>query len=144
MSGRAATGDPVLVGQDEASEILGVTAATFARLCREAKFQNMCWGGQALYRSAELRSYRAQDKRRVGSPRSVTNAISGPREAATLNGTAEHGIAPQTRSDPGLGNGVLWEAVFGSASRRPHLLPGVQETGVADGQEGCGMSERLR
>jgi hypothetical protein len=94
----------VLVGPVEASEILGVTAATFARLCREAKFHNMCWGGEALYRSAELRSYRAQDGRRVGQPGSVTNAISGPREAATLNGTAEHGIAPQTRSDPGLGN----------------------------------------
>ena len=104
MSGRAATGDPVLVGQDEASEILGVTAATFARLCREAKFQNMCWGGEALYRSAELRSYRAQDKRLVGSPGSVTNAISGPSKAATVNGTPEHGIALQTRNDPGLGN----------------------------------------
>ena len=31
-----------------------MTAATFARLCREAKFQNMCWGGEALYRSAEF------------------------------------------------------------------------------------------
>jgi hypothetical protein len=104
VSGRAATGDPVLVSQDEASEILGVTAATFARLCREAKFHNMSWGGEALYRSAELRAYRAQDKRLVGSPGSVTNAISGPREAATLNGTADPTIAPQTRNDPGLGN----------------------------------------
>jgi hypothetical protein len=104
VSGRAATGDPVLVSQDEASEILGVTAATFARLCREAKFHNMCWGGEALYRSAELRAYRVQDRRRVGQPGSVTNAISGPREAATLNGTADPTIAPQTRNDPGLGN----------------------------------------
>jgi hypothetical protein len=95
---------PVLVSPADACEILGVTEATFARLCREAKFHNMSWGGDALYRSAELRAYRAQDKRRVGSPGSITNAISGAREAATLNGTADPTIAPQTRNDPGLGN----------------------------------------
>jgi hypothetical protein len=104
MTGRAAAGDPVLVGRADACEILGVTEATFTRLCHEAKFQNMSWGGEALYRSAELRSYRAQDRRRVGSPGSVTNAISSPSKSATLNGTAEHGIAPQTREDPGLGS----------------------------------------
>jgi hypothetical protein len=95
---------PVLVGPTEACEILGVTAATFTRLCREGRFHNMCWGGEGLYRSAELRAYRARDGRRVGQPGSDTNAILGAREAATLNGTAGHGIAPQTRNDRGLGN----------------------------------------
>jgi hypothetical protein len=104
MSGRVAAGEPVLVSQDEASEILGVTAATFARLCREGRFQNMCWGGEALYRSAELRAYQVRDKRRGGLQGTVTNAISEPSKSATLNGTAEPRIAPQTRNDPGLGN----------------------------------------
>jgi hypothetical protein len=99
------TGEPVLVDRAEAREILGVTEATFARLCREGRFENMvCEGRHALYRSAELRAYLAQDRRLRGSLGSITNAISEPREAATLNGTAEPRIAPQTRNDLGLGN----------------------------------------
>jgi hypothetical protein len=63
-------GDPVLVDRDDARAILGVTASTFARLCREGRFE--VWNG--LYRGAELRAYRARDKRRGASPKSVTNA----------------------------------------------------------------------
>lgn len=94
--------DPVLVTCAEAITILGVTEATFARLLREGRFENM--GGQGLYRSAELRAYRARDKRRGGPREPVTNAISDPRKTAALSVTGSPEIAPGKRNDPGLGN----------------------------------------
>jgi len=72
---------PVLVGRAEACTILGVTEATFSRLCREGRFENMvCEGRDALYRRAELRAYRAQDKRLGASPGSITNAAGGAQQ----------------------------------------------------------------
>ena len=83
------TGEPVLVDRAEAREILNITDTTFARLCREGRFENMvCEGRHALYRSAELRAYRAQDKRRGGSLRGVTNAARQPRKSAGLGVTS--------------------------------------------------------
>jgi len=74
-------GEPVLVDRVEAREILNVTDATFARLCREGRFENMvCAGRHALYRSVELRAYRAQDKRLGASPGSITNAAGGAQQ----------------------------------------------------------------
>jgi hypothetical protein len=40
------TGEPVLVDRAEAREILSVTDATFARLCREGRFENMVCEGR--------------------------------------------------------------------------------------------------
>src|SRR6516162_5299761 len=80
-------GEPVLVDRVEAREILNVTDATFARLCREGRFENMvCAGRHALYRSVELRAYRAQDKRRGASPGSITNAAERPSKSALVRG----------------------------------------------------------
>ena len=80
---------PVLVGRAEACTILGVTEATFSRLCREGRFENMvCAGRHALYRSVELRAYRAQDKRRGASPGSITNAAERPSKSAPLGVTS--------------------------------------------------------
>ena len=82
-------GEPVLVDRVEAREILNVTDATFARLCREGRFENMvCAGRHALYRSVELRAYRAQDKRRGASPGSITNAAERPSKSAPLGVTS--------------------------------------------------------
>ena len=100
------TGEPVLVDRAEAREILSVTDATFARLCREGRFENMvCEGRHALYRSAELRAYLAQDKRRGGSPGSITNAAGEPSKSAPLRVTAGTEIGagagerPETTND---------------------------------------------
>ena len=41
---------PVLVDRAEACAILGVSDATFARLCREGRFEDM--GGRGLWRGA--------------------------------------------------------------------------------------------
>jgi hypothetical protein len=92
------TGEPVLVDRAEAREILSVTDATFARLCREGRFENMvCEGRHALYRSAELRAYRAQDKRRGGSLGSITNTKIEPKETAAETVTQ----SPQMAADAG-------------------------------------------
>jgi hypothetical protein len=97
------TGDPVLVDRVEACKILDVTDATFARLRREGRFENMAWGGHALYRSAELRRYRTQAKRLGGISReSVTNAIYKPKETAALNRTSPARIGAGERNDLGL------------------------------------------
>lgn len=63
-------GEPVLVDREEALAILGVTEATFARFCREGRFENM--GGRGgLWRSTELRKVVAR-RRRGGSRAAVT------------------------------------------------------------------------
>lgn len=98
-------GEPVLVDRAEASEILDVTDATFARLCREGRFENMvCQGNRALYRSAELRAYRAHDKRLGALPRSVTNAAREPSKSAPLRVTAETEIGAGAGERPGTTN----------------------------------------
>jgi hypothetical protein len=97
--------EPVLVGREAARAILGVTETTFARLCREARFENMvCQGGPALYRSAELRAYRAQDARRGASPRSVTNAAGEPCKSAGVRVTSETKNAAGARERSGASN----------------------------------------
>ena len=93
--------DPVLVNREDALAMLGVCDATFARLLREGRFENMvCHGGPALYRSAELRAYRAQDARRGASPRSVTNAAGEPSITAGVRVTLETKIAADARERP--------------------------------------------
>jgi hypothetical protein len=53
-------GSPVLVDRVEARAILGVKASAFEVLCREGRFEEMTiLGGDALYRSAELRAFAA-------------------------------------------------------------------------------------
>ena len=91
---------PVLVIRDEACAILGVSDATFARLCRERRFTN--WGGPGLFRSVELR-YRAQDKRLGASPKGVTNAITEPSKSAPEARTQPAQIVAHERNGLGLG-----------------------------------------
>jgi hypothetical protein len=99
------TGEPVLVDRAEAREILNVTDATFARLCREGRFENMvCEGRHALYRSAELRAYRAQDKRLGGSLGSITNAAGEPSKSAPLRVTSGTEIGAGAGERPGTTN----------------------------------------
>ena len=98
-------GEPVLVDREAARAILGVRETTFARLCREGRFENMvCAGGSTgrreFYRSAELRAYRAQDARRGASPRSVTNAAGEPSITAGVRVTSETKIAADARERP--------------------------------------------
>jgi hypothetical protein len=97
---------PVLVDRAEACILLGVSDTTFGRLCREGQFENMaCEGRHALYRSAELRAYRAQDKRLGASPRAVTNACAASSKSADLGVTsvteigAGAGKRPRTTND---------------------------------------------
>ena len=95
-------GDPVLVDRAEACAILGVTEATFDRLRREGRFEDVVsLGPLSLYRSAELRAYRAAARRR-GKSRNVTSAISQPSKSAHLRVTSEWEIAGCTgeRSEP--------------------------------------------
>jgi hypothetical protein len=100
--------DPVLVDSVEACSILGVTASTFSRLCREGRFEDMCsGGGDPLYRSAELRTYRAKSKCRGASSKSVTNAIPEPSKSAPEARTQPAQIVPHARNDLGLGNDTL-------------------------------------
>ena len=96
---------PVLVDRAEACAILGVSDATFARLCRERRFTN--WGGPGLFRSVELRRYRAQDKRLGASPKGVTNAAGEPSKSAHLSVTPPAQIVAGARNDLGLGNDTL-------------------------------------
>ena len=96
---------PVLVDRAEACTLLGVSDTTFARLCREGRFENMCCGGgDPVYRSAELRAYRAQDKRLGASPKSVTNAAGEPSKSAPEARTQPAQIVAGARNDLGLGN----------------------------------------
>lgn len=97
---------PVLVDRAEACILLGVSDTTFARLCREGRFENMCCGGgDPVYRSAELRAYRAQDKRLGASQKGVTNAAGELKETAPLRVTSEREIGagegerPRTTND---------------------------------------------
>jgi hypothetical protein len=95
---------PVLVGRTDACTILGVSDTTFARLCREGRFENMCCGGgDPLYRSAELRAYRAKSRCRGASSKGVTNDFSSPRKTAPLRVTSKTEIAGCTGepSEPG-------------------------------------------
>jgi hypothetical protein len=95
------TGEPVLVDRAEAREILSVTDATFARLCREGRFENMvCEGRHALYRSAELRAYRAQDGRRGAGRGSITNAGDKPKETAAKSVTQSSQMAADAGGGP--------------------------------------------
>ena len=113
--------EAVLVGRAEAREILGVTDATFSRLCREGRFENMvCEGRHALYRSAELRAYRAQDKRRGGSLRGVTNAASEPSKSAPLRVTSGKEVGADAGEQPGTTNDT-WPVCEGCQKPfRPH------------------------
>ena len=119
------TGEPVLVDRAEAREILNVTDATFARLCREGRFENMvCDGSRAgsheLYRSAALRAYRAQDKRLGGSRGSITNAAGEPSKSAPLRVTSGTEIGAGAGERPGTTNDT-WTICDGcQKSFRPH------------------------
>jgi hypothetical protein len=82
--------DPVLVDRVDACSILGVTNATFSRLCREGRFEDMvCEGRRALYLSSDLRRYRASDRRRGGSGDSVTDAAREASKSAGFRGSSE-------------------------------------------------------
>ena len=115
------TGEPVLVDRAEAREILSVTDATFARLCREGRFENMvCEGRHALYRSAELRAYRARDKRLGGSLGSITNAAGEPSKSAPFRVTSGTEIGAGAGERPGTTNDT-WPRCEGChKSFRPH------------------------
>lgn len=112
---------PLLVGRAEARTILGVSDATFGRLCREGRFENMvCDGPRALYRSAELRAYRAQDKRLGAARGSVTNAAGEPSKSSPLRVTSETEIAASAGERPGTTN-ETWPRCEGCHKRfRPH------------------------
>jgi hypothetical protein len=118
-------GEPVLVDRAEAREILNVTDATFARLCREGRFENMvCEGSRAgsheLYRSAALRAYRAQDKRLGGSLGSITNAAGEPSRSAPLRVTSGTEIGAGAGERPGTTNDT-WPRCEGCHKPfRPH------------------------
>jgi hypothetical protein len=102
---RQLAGDPVLVDRAEALAILGVTASTFSRLCRERRFEDM--GGRGLWRSAELRRYRAADRRRGGFRQGVTNAFEEAKETAPESVTPSAQIARSERNHLGLGDDTL-------------------------------------
>jgi hypothetical protein len=91
---------PVLVDRDEACAILGVSDATFARLCREGRFEDM--GGRGLWRRAELRRYRAADRRQGGFRQGVTNVLPEPSKSAPEARTQPAQIVPHERNDLGL------------------------------------------
>jgi hypothetical protein len=94
--------DPVLVDRVDACSILGVTNATFSRLCRERRFTN--WGGPGLFRSVELRRYRARDKRLGASPKGVTNAAGEPSKSAGFRGASETEIGAHAGERAGMTN----------------------------------------
>ena len=95
---------PVLVDRAEACAILGVSDTTFARLCREGRFAD--WGGPGLFRSVELRRYRAQDKRLGASERTVTNSSRKPSKSATFRGSSETEVAAGTGERLGTTNDI--------------------------------------
>ena len=111
--------DPVLVDRAEACAILGVTNATFARLCREGRFADR--GGPGLFRSVELRAYRAQDKRLGASVKSVTNAAEEPSKSAPEARTQPAQVVPHARNDLGLGNDTLRRCEGCGREFRPRL-----------------------
>ena len=96
---------PILVDRTDALEILGVTASTFDRLCREGRFAD--WGGPGLFRSAELRAYRAADRRRIASVETGTNAKLEPSKTADLSVTPPAQIVAGAQNGTGQGNGTL-------------------------------------
>jgi hypothetical protein len=101
---------PVLVDRTDALAILGVSETTFARLCREGRFENRVCAGppRELYMASELRHYRARDKRLgASSPKGVTNALPGPSKSAMEARTQPAQIVPHARNDLGLGNDTL-------------------------------------
>ena len=129
-------GDPVLVDRAEACAVLGITDTSFARLCREGKFENMCMGGGSgyLYRSAELRAYRAGDRRRVGSVKNRTNDIPWPSKSAEVRASSGMEIGAHAGEALGTTNGT-WP-VCRSCRRqfRPHRA----------GQRACSPACRQR
>ena len=89
-------------------------------------------GGDPLYRSAELRTYRAKSKCRGASSKSVTNAIPEPSKSAPEARTQPAQIVPHARNDLGLERYPpplrgLWEAISASPFRCTLVLAGVSE-----------------
>lgn len=96
--------DPVLVDPTEAHKILGVAESTFARLCREGRFED--WGGRfGLYRSAELRRYREAARLRSISKKPVTNGSPEPSNSATFR------VPSETKIDANTGSGLPATAI---------------------------------
>jgi hypothetical protein len=93
---------PVLVDRSDALAILGVSETTFARLCREGRFENRVCAGppRELYMASELRRYRARDKRLGASPKGITNATGEPSKSEGL------GVTSETEIDAGLGKAL--------------------------------------
>jgi hypothetical protein len=100
---------PVLVDRSDALAILGVSETTFARLCREGRFENRVCAGppRELYMASELRRYRAQDKRLGASPKGITNAITEPKEPAPEARTQPAQLVAGAQNGLGLGNDTL-------------------------------------
>ena len=143
-------GEPVLVDREAARAILGVRETTFARLCREGRFENMvCAGGSTgrreFYRSVELRAYRAQDARRGASPRSVTNAAGEPSITAGVRVTSETKIAADARERPETVKSYLRAlrrlsaAIFSAQGRHAIVLAEVSPAGASEGCSMCGL-----
>lgn len=118
---------PVLVDKAEACKILGVTESTFDRLRRNSQFRS--WGGLGLYRSAELRQYRAADRRHreKSEPGTITNLE--PKETAPFR------VPSKAQIDACLGNGLGGLLM----PRRP--VRAVEANFSRDGQ-GCKLAHR--
>ena len=113
---------PVLVDRTDALAILGVSETTFARLCREGRFENRVCAGppRELYMASELRAYRARDKRLGASQKGVTNAAEEPRKSAGLAVTSETEIGAGAGERPGTTN-EAWAICEGCQKPfRPH------------------------
>jgi hypothetical protein len=100
---------PVLVDRSDALAILGVSETTFARLCREGRFENRVCAGppRELYMASELRRYRARDRRLGASAKGVTNTAGERSKSAHLSVTPPAQIGAGERNDLGLGNDTL-------------------------------------